>query len=1784
MPQYDAGTAGIRIKPNFTGFKTQAENELKAIQLSADVSIGADTAVAAAEIENLQRAARENQSFTVNANTLPARARLAALRNEANSPLTFTATIGGGGAAVGQVRRLSTQLRRAATVTFAISGVLGTGAVLADIAAITAAAAQAGKAVSLIPALGFGALAGGGAIATGASGIGGAFKAMTAATKEAGAAAADQGSRASDLADKQYQVSKSSREVRASQQNLADVYKQTSRSIRDMNLDLEDQQLAARDASLSVEEAAQRLTEVSFDPTADSTTRKRAQLSYDQAVSRMRQQQVQTQDLAEDTAEANARGVEGSREVEAARNQVTDAIHAQQQAIDALNESEIKASGGGKQDELEAALAKLSPSARRAVEDVRALGPAWTDARKASQEALSTEMGPAITRLADVQLTNLRDGFVGINTAINGGLRDSLRSLSSDVNKIDFRTSLTNTSLGFANAAEGAGPLTDSLTKLITVGSSFVPMFGQGMAGALGRFNERIQQGAADGTLRQTMLDGITATRELGSIAGNVGASIGSIFSAAAAGGPTLQSIDQLTERWREFLRSTEGQDILRKFFDEARAGAERFKPILQDLPEILNAIWDGFQAVSAVTSPLINAVTSLAAAQPELTSAVTVAVAAFLGFRAIGPLLGGIRNGIGTTSGALTTMQGHASSSVTALRNIATASGGVAQVAGVGATNLGRFGSAIQQAGTYSPAINGMQTAYLNAAAGADRFGRMAGTAAAAAHGMRTAASGVSSVLGGPWGIALAAATIGAIAISREVRKAADQQDILASSSRSLAISQREVANALQGTAGAVSEPTMAKLSDQITNVIQDNDRLAATAPGAFSVFTGGFADIKGWFSGVAQAGTDAVHQQEEIAAKGAAVRDSFKEIGLSAEEMSKQVYGSDDDFRAIVTRLEQTRNGGREAVGEITQLRQAFLDSQNAAKSTTPGFSKLYESIKVLSDSSKTGAERLNAMRDALDALSGKPVDAQKALAAYNEQVRATADLAASFDRSQGFGNQLISEDGTVNTTTANGDKLLNTLIAIKEKTLEVGVAGGDLNARLAQNAQQFKVLEGATGLEVKQIEGLAASIGLLPEFITPLVELQNADTTEQKLHAIALLIKANDGKPINVETKLLDDQARAALAKWGVDVQAVAGNPVSTTIAANTNPARAELDKFLADPKTLTLNVQIAKFAGKKITGTAVIDMTPGNATGGRLPTTGPGTERTDGFLGLARESGTPISWLDGGEWIVNRRSSDRYAPELAAINAGIFPKLPGYETGGRIGQGPTYGSVVEGMSAVVAAKFPGMQLTSGLRFTDDGYHSTGNAADFSNGSDSTPEMRGLAAYIAANFPQSLELIHSPFSGNIKNGASVGDGMSTYGASTMAEHRNHVHWAMATAPSIPSSAAPVPGSTTTPAIPGAPSVTTQSVLNPQADLPGRRTDTELQRLQGEAAVDAANSERNKVYADPAATDQDRLAADLKYQQAQNSLESASKKSDSTDLSLQGIFSKAGGILAEGILSGLGLENSILSSSNIYNRALSTTVDFYGKKNGQLEQPGGYAYQPKNLPSTVTTTTPAAPAIDPLTGELVAPPSSGVPQDAVKAAVAPAGWDTGSQWHALDQLVMHESSWNPDAQNPSSTAYGLFQFLDQTWATVGGSKTSDPYLQGVYGQAYIQQRYGTPEEAWSFWQAQNPHWYDQGGVASGVGLIAKNIIRPERTLSPHQTETFDSALPLLESINASAWASDRFSMDRFAAAPAAAVANGPDLSTTINARVASVDDLADLAERRQHVKTVGLMAAAPR
>ncbi|MFI6806922.1 transglycosylase SLT domain-containing protein [Streptomyces luteogriseus] len=80
--------------------------------------------------------------------------------------------------------------------------------------------------------------------------------------------------------------------------------------------------------------------------------------------------------------------------------------------------------------------------------------------------------------------------------------------------------------------------------------------------------------------------------------------------------------------------------------------------------------------------------------------------------------------------------------------------------------------------------------------------------------------------------------------------------------------------------------------------------------------------------------------------------------------------------------------------------------------------------------------------------------------------------------------------------------------------------------------------------------------------------------------------------------------------------------------------------------------------------------------------------------------------------------------------------------------------------------------------------------------------------------------------------------------------------------------------------------------------------------------------------------------------------------------------------------------------------------------------------------------------------------------------------------QFQCFSNIVDHESDWNYKAVNPSSGAYGMFQALPGSkMSSVGADWQTNPATQIKWGLNYMNDRYGSPCEAWTFWQAN--HWY---------------------------------------------------------------------------------------------------------
>jgi hypothetical protein len=81
-------------------------------------------------------------------------------------------------------------------------------------------------------------------------------------------------------------------------------------------------------------------------------------------------------------------------------------------------------------------------------------------------------------------------------------------------------------------------------------------------------------------------------------------------------------------------------------------------------------------------------------------------------------------------------------------------------------------------------------------------------------------------------------------------------------------------------------------------------------------------------------------------------------------------------------------------------------------------------------------------------------------------------------------------------------------------------------------------------------------------------------------------------------------------------------------------------------------------------------------------------------------------------------------------------------------------------------------------------------------------------------------------------------------------------------------------------------------------------------------------------------------------------------------------------------------------------------------------------------------------------------------------------------SDFECLDELWVSESDWDPNADNPTSTAYGIPQALTGgTHDNLPADYETNPVSQIRWGLWYIKDSYGSPCSAWEFKQANN--WY---------------------------------------------------------------------------------------------------------
>ena len=116
-------------------------------------------------------------------------------------------------------------------------------------------------------------------------------------------------------------------------------------------------------------------------------------------------------------------------------------------------------------------------------------------------------------------------------------------------------------------------------------------------------------------------------------------------------------------------------------------------------------------------------------------------------------------------------------------------------------------------------------------------------------------------------------------------------------------------------------------------------------------------------------------------------------------------------------------------------------------------------------------------------------------------------------------------------------------------------------------------------------------------------------------------------------------------------------------------------------------------------------------------------------------------------------------------------------------------------------------------------------------------------------------------------------------------------------------------------------------------------------------------------------------------------------------------------------------------------------------------------------------------------------------------------------SNFDKWNYIINHESGWNPKAQNPSSSAYGIGQALPPSkMASFGSDYMTNPITQLKWMKSYVNGRYGGINNAYAFWK--NHHWYANGGRTNGVGLVGEVDGEDEWVVNPNRRSADETIL----------------------------------------------------------------------
>ncbi|UVK63827.1 tape measure protein [Gordonia phage LilyPad] len=763
--------------------------------------------------------------------------------------------------------------------------------------------------------------------------------------------------------------------------------------------------------------------------------------------------------------------------------------------------------GFGDAKDFEKEIEGLSPKLVEFARSIQPLKKEFEDLRNSVTEVAFDGLIDNFKPLADRWLPLAEEGLSEVARGINDVTNELIGFGSSKDTMVSFALLFANTRKVLGNVASGTQPVLRALRTIGMIGTQSIVTLTQNFGGLATAFEMWTHKVAGDGTMQRWVNEGIQGFRDMWAIIRDTSAAVGDLFQAFGGNGEgALEKTAEGAKKLREYMEGLGQNDTFQKVMNHVAYTSDH----------LLSTI---MQVAKQIGETLVSIIPEM----EKFSSAFGHQLV--LGIKIATETLGVFINILGALG--LDTFTGQVVGMAIALKMITPVVMLIVNALKLLAAKMVFTGAANM--------FLGIATALDTFANKADRANTRVGKMA---QGLSDKFLGLAGMMTGPV-LAAIAAVVGAFMAIRAhgnyVRDMAAQTAEAAAESREAA---QGIKDAFFENNGAFGKNVFDAVGASIDTMQAKIDKVADNGPGFMEWAGASLKDVPTAFGAGDEynENTKQLQDMDHLQDRALRVREAIDEIGWSQQELTQAVVGTDLEYGKLVAALEGTEYGGGEAIEEFAAQRAEFEAIADSVERLGPGVIQLSNAMGVLADESSTTADRLDAMRSALEAMGLLQVDEAEAFLRLRESIKGVNEELSSVGEINA--GQIFNKDGSVDTASVAYGRLWEVLKPASESLRGVAAGGHDVGRAWAEMQPELEKVRNELGLQPDKWQQILNMTGLVPETLTTLYSV-NGEAALAELAQLNALVHQVDGQGAEVTTTITSNDTIAQLQSIGAEV---------------------------------------------------------------------------------------------------------------------------------------------------------------------------------------------------------------------------------------------------------------------------------------------------------------------------------------------------------------------------------------------------------------------------------------------------------------------------------------------------------------------------------------------------------------------------------------------------------------------------------------------------------------------